>query len=635
MKKIHLLPEDVSQKIAAGEVIERPVSVVKELVENALDAGASEVRVELADGGKSLIKVQDNGAGMDREDAALCFRRHSTSKIAREEDLERIATLGFRGEALASIAAVSRLTLRTFDGEGERGTMIEREGERLVAVTDIAFPRGTTVEVCDLFFNLPARRKFLRSGQSEFGPIAKYVTQAALGAPGVRFALVHGTRVTLDCPAVGTLRERVFQIFGKKMIEGLMDVAAEGGAARLEGLASMPLAGRADKSVQYFFVNGRPVKDRILMAALSQAYTGVLEKGRSPEAFLFLRLPFEDVDVNVHPAKAEVRFRDTQLVFRLVLRAVGEAATRGQAVKVVVPDAGNVAPGARIAEGGSGYRPRALTFGPPGSGTPGEDSGPEGAGPLGGSRGAEDAAGHEHCSRPEGIGGDKTGEVTGDMSPGHVSPSFSTPAASAGAAGAIGRPGVPSASGRAVLGQFANMYIVASSPDGLLVIDQHNAHERVLYDKFREIDRLKLWPRKTLLIPTILELPPSAVARLEENAATFEEIGFRVEAMGGRSYALKEYPDLFKAEEAKDVFLGLLDEAATKTAEERRDHMIATMACKAAIKAGELLTREKMGYLVEELFKTSQPALCPHGRPIVVRVEKSVIDKGLGRRGQT
>jgi DNA mismatch repair protein MutL len=579
MKKIHLLPEDVAQKIAAGEVIERPVSVVKELVENALDAGATEVRIELVDGGKSLIKVQDNGAGMSREDAALCFRRHSTSKIAREEDLERIATLGFRGEALASVAAVSRLILRTFDGAGDRGTMIEREGERLVAVTDIAFPQGTTIEVRDLFFNLPARRKFLRSASSELGPVAKYVTQAALGAPGVRFRLAHGTRVTIDCPAVATLQERVFQIFGKAMIEGLLDVAAEDGEARLEGLASRPLAGRADKSVQYFFVNGRPVKDRIFMAALSQAYTGILERGRSPEAFLFLRLPFSEVDVNVHPAKAEVRFRDTQLVFRLVLRAVGEAATRGQTIKEVVPDEGRRAPGERIAEGGAGYASRDLAFGPVGSEA---------------------------------------------ISPGLV----------LAAGKATAWPGERPAEGKglSVLGQFRNMYIIAAGEDGLLVIDQHNAHERVLYDKFKEIDRLKLWPRKTLLIPSILELSPSAVVHLDENAALFEDLGFRVEAMGGRSYALKEYPDLFKAEEAKDVFLGLLEEAGGTKPEDRRDRLLATMACKAAIKAGEPLTREKMGYLVDELFKTSQPALCPHGRPIVVRVEKSVIDKGLGRK---
>ena len=593
MKKIHLLPEDVAQKIAAGEVIERPVSVVKELVENSLDAGATEVRIELVDGGKALIKVRDNGAGMDREDAALCFRRHSTSKIAREEDLERIATLGFRGEALASIAAVSRLTLRTFDGAGDRGTMIEREGERLVAVTDLAFPQGTTVEVRDLFYNLPARRKFLRSGQSELGPISKYVTDAALGSPGVRFTLAHGGRVTLDCPAVATLRERVFQIFGKKMIEGLMDVASEDGAARLEGLASLPLAGRADKSVQHSFVNGRPVKDRILMAALGQAYMGILEKGRSPEAFLFLRLPYEDVDVNVHPAKAEVRFKETQVVFRLVLRAVSEGAARGHVIKEVVPESGQQAAGGRIAEEGAGYQPQSLTFGPAG------------------------ATGD--------VTADKAIGVAEDMYRRYASPSSPSTATSF----------APEGKGPVVLGQFANMYIVASAEDGLLVIDQHNAHERVLFEKYREIDRLKMWPRKVLLVPPILELSPSAVASLEENTTLFEELGFRVEPMGGRSYALKEYPDFFKIEEARDVFEGLLAEAGGARPEDRREKLLATMACKSAIKAGEPLTREKMGFLVDELFKTAQPALCPHGRPIVVRVERSTIDKGLGRRGQT
>jgi DNA mismatch repair protein MutL len=587
MRKIRLLPDDVAQKIAAGEVIERPVSVVKELVENSLDAGASEIRVELVDGGKGLIKVQDDGAGMDREDAALCFRRHSTSKIAGEEDLERIATLGFRGEALASIAAVSRLTLRTFDGAGDRGTMIEREGERLVAVTDIAFPRGTTIEVRDLFFNLPARRKFLRSGQSELGPVAKYVTQAALGAPGVRFTLVHGTRETIACPPVATLRERVFQLFGRKMVDGLMDVAAEEGEGRIEGLASLPLAGRADKSVQHFFVNGRPVKDRILMAALSQAYTGILERGRSPEAFLFLRLPYGDVDVNVHPAKSEVRFKDTQLVFRLVLRAVGEGAARGHTIKEVVPGGGRPTAPSGVAESGAAYEARSLDLG---------------------------------LGLPDVAGTSPTGAAGGDMPLGYVSPS-STPAYAPGGQGPV------------VLGQYGNMYIVAAGADGLLVIDQHNAHERVLYEKYREIDRMKLWPRKAMLIPPVLDIPPGAAAMLEENAALFEELGFRVEAMGGRSYALKEYPDVYKPDEAGDIFLGLLEEAGRKPAEERRVHMLATMACKSAIKAGEPLTREKMGYLVEELFKTSQPALCPHGRPIVVRVEKSTIDKGLGRKG--
>ncbi len=575
MNKIHVLAPEIAQRIAAGEVIERPISVVKELVENSLDAGATDIRVELLGGGKGSIRVQDNGSGMGREDAALCFRRHSTSKIAVESDLARIATLGFRGEALTSIAAVSKLVLRTFDGAEEQGTMIEREGEKLVAVTDIGFPRGTSVEVRDLFFNLPVRRKFLRSDQSEFGLVAKYLTQAALGNPGVRFLLSHGTREAMNCPPVQTLGERIFQVYGKTVMDGLMEVAGAEGNAALSGYSSLPMAGRADRSLQLFFVNGRPVKDRILQAALNQAYVGLLERNRSAEAFLFVRLPPEDVDVNVHPAKAEVRFRDPQLVFRLVLRAVEHATLKTRTIKEVYP-AGTEPDGVfKVAEN-KAASPE-LGFALPT------------AEPFSGFDLARDA-----------------GPVPG------------VPPGQAGA-------------GPEVIGQYLNLYIIASSKEGLLVIDQHNAHERVLFEKYREIDRVRAWPRKMLLIPVLLELSPSESAAFDENASLFEELGFRVEAMGGQSYALKEYPDIFRPEEAREVFLALLEESGEDKARDKRERFLATLACKTAVKAGQPLTREKMGYLVAELFKASQPALCPHGRPVVIRIDKSRIDKGLGR----
>ena len=575
MNTIHTLSPEIAQKIAAGEVIERPVSVVKELVENSLDAGATDIRVELAEGGKRLIKVQDNGSGMSREDAALCFRRHSTSKISTEEDLERISTLGFRGEALASISAVSKLALRTFDGTEGRGTLIEREGERLLAVTDIAFPRGTTVEVHDLFFNLPARRKFLRSSQAEVGLIVKSLTQAALSHPGVRFVLVHGKREIINCPPVGTLKERIFELYGKDVVDGLMEVAGAEGEARLSGYASRPLQGRADRSVQHFFVNNRPVKDRILQAALNQAYVGILERNRFAEAFLFMTLPFGDVDVNVHPAKAEVRFKDSQLVFRLVLRAVEHGTLKERTVKEVYPAAAGASSPSGVAEEGTPLPWIELGTGPAGA---------------------------------AGVSVAETGAAVRPLD-------------------------VPQAGGPepGVLGQFQNLYIVVSAADGLLVIDQHNAHERILYDKYKEIDRRQMWPRKMLLIPVLLELSPSEAVQFEENAVLFEELGFRAEAMGGRSYALKEYPDIFRAEEAKDVFLALLEEAGEESARDRREKFLATLACKTAVKAGQPLTREKMGFLVDELFKTSQPNLCPHGRPIVLKIGKSQIDKGMRR----
>jgi DNA mismatch repair protein MutL len=570
MKRIRILPPELAEKIAAGEVIERPVSVVKELVENSLDAEATEIRVDLLDGGKKLIKVRDNGLGMSPEDAAFCFRRHSTSKIAAEEDLERISTLGFRGEALASISAVSRPTLKTFDGNGDRGTEIEREGDKLLHVTDIAFPRGTSVEVRELFFNLPARRKFLRSDRSELSLIAKYLTNAALAYPGVRFILTNGPREVLNCPAVTGLRERIFQLYGKAVLDGLMEVDYKEGECGVRGFASRPLRGRADRNHQFFYVNARPIKDRTLQAALNQAYSGMLEKDRSAEAFLFLSVPFSEVDVNVHPAKAEVRFRDSQAIFRLVLRGVEQAALRVSGIKdVYTPEKDGQGPAPRVEEEGL----------------------------------------------PLDFAAFRGGRKTRPGEPASIAASQAEPARS----------------GPAVLGQYLNMYIVAVSDEAVLVIDQHNAHERVLYEKYLEVDRKRSWPRKMLLIPVIMELPPSGVLSFEENRALFEDAGFLVEGMGGRSYALKEHPDVFKAEEAREIFLGLLEEVGREKTAGRREKLLATMACKSAIKAGEVLPMAKMEYLVEELFKTSQPSLCPHGRPVVVKIDRATIDKSLRR----
>jgi len=571
MKRIHVLPPELARKIAAGEVIERPVSVVKELVENSLDAEATEIRIDLLDGGKKLIRVRDNGLGMSPEDAAFCFRRHSTSKIAGEEDLERISTLGFRGEALASISAVSRLTLKTFDGNGDRGTEIEREGDKLLHITEIAFPKGTLVEVRELFFNLPARRKFLRSDRSELSLIAKYLTNAALAYPKVRFILFNGPRELLDCPAVASLKERIFQIYGKAVLDGLMEVDYKEGECGVYGFASRPLLGRADRNHQFFYVNARPIRDRTLQAALNQAYSGMLEKDRSAEAFLFLSLPFSDVDVNVHPAKAEVRFKDTQAIFRLVLRSVEQAALRTSGIKdVYASETEAHGPAPKVEEKGL-----PLDFG---------------------------SFRVERKTRP--------GEPAIDLAEPKTEPERLGPE---------------------VLGQYLNMYIVAASDEAVFIIDQHNAHERVLYEKFLEVDRKRSWPRKMLLIPVIMELPPSGALSFEENRALFEEAGFLVEGMGGRSYALKEHPDVFKAEEAREIFLNLLEEVGREKMAGRREKFLATMACKSAVKAGEVLPMAKMEYLVEELFKTSQPSLCPHGRPVVVKIDRATIDKSLRR----
>jgi DNA mismatch repair protein MutL len=582
MNKIAVLPPHLAQKIAAGEVVERPVSVVKELVENALDAGATEIAVELAAGGKRLVRVRDDGCGMGRRDAELAFVRHATSKISTEEDLYAIDTLGFRGEALASISAVSRLTLRTSEGGEAPGTMVEREAGTVCAVKDIAFPRGTEVEVRDLFFNLPARAKFLRGDTSELGLVTKYLTYIALAYPGLRITARHGPRTILACPPVRSLQERLFQLFGKSALDRLMEVDHAEGPYAVSGFASRPPEGRRDRSHQVFFVNARPGRDKVLSAALHQAYHGRLEKELSPEAYLFVTIPFDEVDVNVHPAKAEVRFRNSPAVFELLVHGIEKAALRASGVKDLASIPAAEPPAAGQVEGGASLE---------------NLSGEQTAFPFQVAEGTATFAGLE--PRP--------GEVDKEKAP---------------------------QAGPRLIGQYAGAYIVAETADALLVIDQHNAHERVLHDRYAEIDRLRKWPVKMSLVPIVFELSPAEEVSLEAGREALEGAGFRVEAMGGRSYALREYPDIFKPAEALAVVLGMLGEEKGGPPAPQRERLLRTMACQTAVKAGEPLPREKMAFLLLELFKTSNPALCPHGRPIVVRIAKSQIEKGLRRPRQ-
>ncbi len=572
MKKIIVLPPEISLKIAAGEVIERPFSVVKELVENSLDANASEIKVELLSGGKKLVRVTDNGHGMRREDAKLCFERHSTSKIRSVEDLSLIETLGFRGEALPSISAVSRIVLKTSDSKEEKGTLIEKEGEKLIQTSDIAFPLGTSVEVRDLFFNLPAREKFLRSDRSELNLIVKFMTFASIAYPEVRFSLIHGKRQVFDYPPVSSLKERIFQVFGKSLLERLLEIDYKEDDKQLYGYASLPPAGHRDRTLQLFYVNKRPVRDRTLLAALNQAYRGFLEKDRYAEAFLFLSYPYTEVDINVHPAKAEVRFKDSRPVFQLVFRSIEQAILKEKGVKKIYP----------TKEEEMGFRmeeKRSFRI-------------------------------EEERGAPAFMRGKERQREWKDLFTPLEKQEETYPH---------------------VLGQYLDIYIVASSEEGILIVDQHNAHERILFEKYEEIDKEKKWPHKLALLPILFELSPSQLLSFENNQALLEEAGFRVEAMGGQSFALKEYPDIFKEEEAKDIFISLLEEKKGEQIEDKKKRLLATLACKTAIKAGQILSFEKMNYLVEELFKTSNSSLCPHGRPIIVKIEKKEIERGLKR----
>jgi DNA mismatch repair protein MutL len=599
MARIKVLPAEVAQKIAAGEVVERPVSVVKELVENSLDAGATEIKIELVDGGKKLIRLQDNGCGLSQEDVALCFKRHATSKLEKEEDLEKIATLGFRGEALASISAVSRLTLKTFDGEGDRGYEVEREGDKLIRFLETGFPRGTMVEVRDLFFNLPARRKFLRGERSELNLITSYVTQAALAFPGVKFVLVHNNRQVINCPGVSNLEERVYQLYGRQALEGLMAVGYEENGYRLGGLASRPFTGRSDRQHQLFFVNRRPVKDRVLSAALTQAYLGMLDRQKSPECFLFLDLPYELVDVNVHPAKAEIRFKEPQEVFRLILRGVELAARSESLIKpVMIGESSRKEGQAGEKEGGQSEPELNLAEGVEKEVEIGKE-------------------GEEAIQTP--AGESQAGQASQKWrQPGEIQQVAEEPAGE--------RPG------RRVLGQYLNAYLVVGSEEGLMIIDQHNAHERILFEKFKRLDAENGWASRQMLFPQVLELSPEEVLRLEELQEELATLGFDLEPMGERSYGLRAFPDVFDEARATEILRGTLNGVGPERLKDKRDRMLATMACKAAIKAGQPLGQAEMEFLVRELFQTTHPAVCPHGRPVIVEISREKIEKAIGRQ---
>jgi len=572
MRRIIKLPKKVFQKIAAGEVIERPSSVVKELVENSLDARADSIKVELGEGGKKLIRVTDNGEGMSAEDAEICFDSHTTSKIKEADDLNRIKTLGFRGEALSSISAVSKVVLKTSEAKGEKGISIERQGEKEVSQKESAFPKGTSVEVRDLFFNLPVRKKFLASERAELSRTVKHLTRIALAYPDVKFTLKHGKRTVFSYPPVQSLKERLYQIYGKERLENLMPLKAEESSFRLSGFASIPPSGRRDRRYQMFWLNQRPIKDKTLQASLNQAYRSFLEKEQFPEAYIFLDIPSSEVDVNIHPTKTEVRFIDSKRIFRFLYRTLEHSLLKVMGIKEV-----------RI-------------------------SGEEPAGPS--SRSSKEPQTNYPSMR------DTQHPLAQELF---------TPW------------GQEERKGPRVFGQYLNLYIIAVDEKGVLVIDQHNAHERVLFEEYREVDSQKQLPRTMTVAPHLIELSPSQEVQLKENRDILEEAGFGIDSMGGRSYAIKEYPDIFKEEEAEETFLSILEavaegEESGKEIKTKKDKIIATLACKSAIKAGKPLSMEKMSYLVESLFKTSNPSLCPHGRPITIRITKSEIEKGLGRK---
>ncbi len=595
MGRIRQLSPALANQIAAGEVVERPASVVKELVENAIDARASRIAVAVEMGGKKLIRVEDDGEGMDPGDARLALERHATSKIARAEDLEAIRTMGFRGEALPSIASVSHLVLRSRTRDADAGTEIRANGGTVASVTDVGMAPGTIVEVGDLFYNLPARRKFLKSDVAETTQVSRMVTQLALAYPEVGFVLTSGPRTLLRCPPAPRLEDRFYQIYGERPDLVLVDKEAAG--LRIRGYVAALTEQGPTRGAQQFFVNRRIVKDRTLAHAVIDAYASATAKERSPEAHLFIEMAPDGVDVNVHPTKAEVRFRQQSLVHEVVRRAVQESIGSGP-----IPEL-KLSPTTATAEAVNLSLPNLLSAFE--RLTPGSSGSTVAAGP----------------------GSDEPRRA--DMATSTLPAIGTTPGVASDAnISLVLKPLVP-------LGQFRNTFIIAVDSDGVAVIDQHVAHERVLYERIME--RLTAGPldSQRLLTPMLLDLPPDARSALVSHVVELHQCGFEVEEFGPSSVKVTAMPALLGREQGTTALQALSrDLEGLEGSAPVREHlrsMAATMACHAAVKANDPLTHEKMLHIMDELRRTAYSTVCPHGRPVMLRLSRREIEKNFQR----
>ncbi len=610
MSKIRVLADHVANQIAAGEVVERPASVAKELVENSIDAGATRITIEIEAGGRRLLKVSDDGEGMVRDDAILAFERHATSKIRASDDLIAIGTLGFRGEALASIASVAKVELTTSTEEAAAGTRVNIDGGRMRDVKDAAHPRGTTLVVRDLFFNVPARRKFLRSEATETFHLTNLITHYALAHPEIAFAFVNNGRDVVRAVAAKNLRERAYQIFGEAFLENLLEVdGGEAAVARVTGFVSAPRDRRTSRDSQYLFVNRRFVRDRMIGRSLSEGYRSILPYGVYPAALLFVETPLEEVDVNVHPAKTEVRFRRPDAVadavrdsVRRALASAGFAEQEAQIPKVEPQPATPVPPSfqtaATAAVSVSPPQPR-IEFAP-------LPSGDEIA------RDIEDMLRSSSASSVSALPPLNSAQrLVREVTPETVSANI--------------RP----------LGQLEESFIIATDDEGLLLIDQHVAHERVLFDKYRALESERRVESQQLLVPETFELTPAQAAVFDQLAPELEVYGFELMRLSGRTVAIRAVPADLPAGEARNILAELLDtvdaEKKSSARETLRDEIAASLACHAAIKVNMSLTPEKMRWLIDRLLQTSSPTTCPHGRPVILRLGMRDILKGFHR----
>jgi len=606
---IRQLPPELANQIAAGEVVERPASVVKELVENALDAGARRIAVGIELGGKALVRIEDDGIGMSPADAQLALARHATSKIETAHDLAAIRTLGFRGEALPAIASVSRFVLRTRERGSLTGTEIRVDGGAAQPPREIAMPEGTTIEVADLFYNLPARRKFLKADAAESAQISRLMTQIALGYHDVGISLVSGGRQMLQCPPAATLRDRLYQVLGER--PDLIEVFRESAGVRVTGFVAALAEQGPVRGPQHVFVNRRIVRDRSLQHAIVDAYSTATIRERSPEVHLFLDLAPERVDVNVHPTKAEVRFLEPGLIHEVLRRALVDMLGKPAVPALRFAMAAGATPGA-LADPGRAE---------PGALTPSvhEDSFAW-LGPLTRTSGGAtlDAAGAEDR------------EAWGQPQGGLNLAAGERPAPAVDGRGVVdaGRPMVP-------LGQLRDTFIIAIDSEGLLVVDQHVAHERILYEQVLARLTTTALESQRLLVPLVIELSAAQVEALGGRRADLERLGFEVEPFGDRSVHVAAVPAIVKVEAAAATIRALADDLDGRDRgaplEVAIKHLAATIACHAAVKAHDPLTPEKMQFLLDELRRTAYSTICPHGRPVLLRLTRREIERAFDR----
>jgi DNA mismatch repair protein MutL len=601
MPRVRVLPDDVANRIAAGEVVERPASIVKELIENSLDAGASKIAVDVDEGGRRIIRVTDNGEGMVAEDAATCLLRHATSKLYNPEDLFSIKTLGFRGEALPSIASVSRLRLET-QAETGIGTAIEVAGGQIISQREGAFPKGTQITVEDLFFNVPARRKFLRSDSYELSQVTSYCTHYALSFPEIHFVLRSGSFEVLSTPAVAGNRDRIFQVFGNDLLEELVEHKREFGRSglKIHVFTSRPHVQKYNRSSMFFFVNRRLVRDRIIMHAVSEAYRNMLPSGTFPVVILFLTVPFEDVDVNVHPAKTEVRFKHQSFIHDSIRDTIVAGITSDKTIVPIEAASGSGSPyglpepSTRMPESWAGDDPilnAPFALQAPPMSMEGQErhlelSYAQSAGPT-----AAQAPSYADFDR-----------VKREVRP---------------------------------LGQLRDSFIIATDLTGVILIDQHVAHERVLFENYLRQKLAGQLEVQRLLMPLVVELPPRQMVILENIVPELVHNGFEVEPFGPKTIAVKTAPAILKAAAVEKLLRELLDglerETQVMNIDALKRKIAATVSCHAAIKINTPLDETKMRWLVGELMKTDVPTVCPHGRPIILRYDLKEIERAFKR----